>query len=69
MPGPTMTLDQALRVLADIHTKDDHQVGFVFMVGATAHRGLTQWSVDDHINAWRVVRQHLHMTVDPKIVQ
>ena len=61
-----MNLNQALRVLADIHTKDDHQVGFVFMVGATAHHNMTRWSVDDHIQAWRVVREHLHMQVDPQ---
>lgn len=64
-----MTLDKALQVLADIHTKDDHQVGFVFMVGATAQNGMTRWSVNDHLQAWRAVREHLHMQVDPQARQ
>ena len=64
-----MTLDHALRILADVHTKDDHQVGFVFMVGAHAQNGMTQWSVGDHLTAWKVVRKHLHMQVDPQSKQ
>lgn len=60
-----MTLDQALHVLAEIHTKDDDATGFVLLIGAHANDYRTQWTQADHIEAWRVVRQHLHMQTQP----
>lgn len=64
-PRP-MSLDQALRILVDVHTKDDAQTGFVFLVGATPDRFMSPWSPADHIEAWKTVREHLHMQTEPQ---
>ena len=60
-----MTLDQALHVLAEIHTRDDDLTGFVLMVGAEADGSNTKWTKSDHLEAWRRVREVLHMQIKP----
>lgn len=66
VPEPAMRLHEALRILADIHTKDDDQTGFVFLVGANAGDYRTSWSQAEHLEAWSVVRKHLHMQTEPQ---
>lgn len=61
-----MTLDEALHIIASVHTKDDPDVGFVFLVGATCYDHFHPWSPEDHIEAWRVLRKHLHMQTEPQ---
>jgi hypothetical protein len=60
---PAMSLDKALFILADTHTRDDDLAGFVVMAGA---RPEFRFSQSDYIQAWGTVRRHLHMPVDPK---
>lgn len=61
-----MTLDLALRVLADVHTRDDLQFGFIVSAGAHPYDHLTPWSPSDYLEAWRVVRAHLGLQVEPE---
>ena len=56
-----MSLDKALYILASIHTRDDHEVGFVVVAGAVPDFPLTEFGTGDYIEAWRTVREHLHM--------
>ncbi len=60
-----MDLNQALHVLAEIHTRDDHVTGFVvekFPKSFDASR----WTQGDYIEAWKAVREHLHMLTEPE---
>jgi hypothetical protein len=57
-----MTLDEALRVLAGRHTRDDDHTGF--MVEAGPVRAFSGWELQDYVEAWRVVREHLHMQTE-----
>lgn len=59
-----MPLQKALLILAQTHTRDDHEIGFVVCPGAYAHP-LSEWSQYQYLEAWRAVRAHLHMEVDP----
>lgn len=61
-----MSLDEALHIIASVHTKDDDGVGFVFLVGATCESYMQPWSPSEHIEAWRVLRNHLHMQTEPQ---
>ena len=56
-----MTLTEALHVLTEIHTRDDDVTGFVVMVGA----GPQDFEQDRYLEAWRVVRQHIHKQTEP----
>lgn len=59
-----MTLDQALNILADFHTRDDDQVGFVVHMSAGHH--YAPWRSDaDYVTAWRTVRAHLRRSIEP----
>lgn len=61
-----MTLEQALHILASIHTRDNDETGFVVIAGATIHNApLFSWSQSDYIEAWRVVRDAVHMQTAP----
>lgn len=57
-----MTLDKALLVLAESHTRDNDFSGFT--VESTRDR-YVRWSDHDYIEAWKIVRQHLHLQVEP----
>lgn len=58
-----MTLDEALVILARIHTHDDGMVGFCVVAGAGPE--WLGYSRFDYIEAWKAVRMHLHMNVNP----
>jgi hypothetical protein len=57
-----MTLIEALNILADSHTRDDHAVGFT--VSAMADQ--FQASRAEYVEAWGVVRKHLGRPVRPE---
>lgn len=54
-----MSLNQALRILAAVHTRDDHLCGFVTM-GASP-QNMSVCSDSEYREAWRVVREHVRM--------
>lgn len=59
-----MTLDEALLILATVYTQDDDAAGYaVHAYPMAEYRGIptSRWLI-----AWRVVREHLHMQVEPK---
>lgn len=61
-----MTLSEALHVIATIHTRDDDQMGFVIEAYAGGDFTRWQYSREQYIEAWRTVREHLHMQTEPK---
>ncbi|GCA49267.1 hypothetical protein KGO5_01710 [Sinorhizobium sp. KGO-5] len=60
-----MSLDRALHLLARVHTRDDDQIGFVVVAGATAEAWGNGVSQVEYIEAWRTVRKHLHLPTEP----
>ena len=63
MSEERMPLCHALRVLADIHTRDDDQFGCTVVVGASPM--YSQWSIGDYLAAWRAVREAVGMPSEP----
>lgn len=61
-----MTLFDALRVLAETHTRDDDRIGFTIVVGASPASPMSQYPVEIYDQAWDVVREQLHMQTFPK---
>lgn len=63
MPSRIVTINEALRVLADLHTRDDHVTGFVVEM----HPSFTMsfWTQEDYVTAWKIVRERLHMQTEP----
>lgn len=59
-----MPLNRALYILATMYTREDRYVGF--MVEAMASPCSTEFSQEDCIEAWKVVRDHLHMPTEPE---
>lgn len=59
-----MTLYDALRVLAESHTRDDNQVGFVIVAGIPSPY-TSRHSPEDYYTAWKVLREQLHMQTKP----
>ena len=57
-----MTLFQALRILAECHTREDPERGFVVEMGVTSPRWHAQ---ADYVEAWRVVREQLSLQTKP----
>jgi hypothetical protein len=59
-----MNLDEALHILARVHTRDDHEVGFCIEVGARPepYFGFSQ---AEYYEAWKAVRMHLHLNINP----
>ncbi len=55
-----MTLDEALSILARCHTRDDYQIGFVVYNSAN----MFACSQREYIDAWRAVREHLHLPTE-----
>jgi hypothetical protein len=58
---PPMSLQRAMAILAEVHTRPHPEVGFTVTVGATPDR----WSLpigyaaEDYIEAWRVLREQV----------
>lgn len=55
-------LNRALRILAESHTRGKPDIGYV--VESTVVYDLMLHSRTDYLDAWGVVRRHLHMTKD-----
>lgn len=53
---PTMTADEARKIIATIHTKDERKIG-LYPLGAGAAAGCLCTLAEYH-EAWRVVREH-----------
>ena len=62
-PPGLMSLDEALRRLAEVHTRDDHELGFQVVIGARPDLALIRGN--EYVRAWAAVRWHLHLQVDP----
>jgi len=60
----TVDLDQALRILAEVHTDQDDVTGFVVHMGATPEMR-APWHHKHYAEAWKAVRAHLGLPVDP----
>jgi hypothetical protein len=58
-------LAEALHILANIHTRDDDQVGFVVLAGAQWRPLESQWTQAQYIEAWEVVRRYTFMQTKP----
>jgi len=51
----------ALHALADMHTRDDPQVGFV----VETQPSLVEWGLERYISAWRTIRVGLNLQTEP----
>lgn len=60
-----MELNKALLVLARLHTRDDQQAGFVIEMGGPGLLYPSPYSQIDYVDAWKTVREHLHMKTNP----
>lgn len=58
-----MTLDEALQILAESHTRDDDFSGFTV---ESTRDPLGRWTRYEYVEAWKAVRQHLHLQTEPK---
>lgn len=59
-----MTLFDALRILAAVHTRDDDQAGFTINTAAL-HTDFMPCSKAEYLEAWSVVREQLHQPFGP----
>lgn len=59
-----MNLDQALHILARVHTADDERAGFQVRIGAMPEP-FNCVSSAEYIETWKAVREHLHFPVTP----
>jgi len=58
-----MTLYNALRILAETHTRDHDRMGFVIEVGAPSPYTM-KFSMNEYMEAWRVLRVQLGMQAE-----
>lgn len=56
-----ISLEEALRLLAEVHTQDDAQTGFRVNMGAIPASFQQRY----YVEAWGVVRVHLGMQTEP----
>jgi hypothetical protein len=63
-PRPAMSLDEALRRLCDVHTRDDDMTGFHVVVGAVPDA----WQMEqgEYTRCWEAVRRHLGLQDEPQ---
>lgn len=61
-----MTLFEALRILAETHTRDDDQVGLVIIAGASPFSVVSPHPPERYNEAWRIVREQLRMQTEPR---
>lgn len=52
----------AIDFLADVHTRDDHQVGFCVQMGAMPDDMFH--SHHQYIEAWKIVRKYTHRQIE-----
>jgi hypothetical protein len=60
-----MTLSRAINILASVHTRDDDQMGYVILAGASWHPHETPFSMEEYNEAWRVLREQSNMQTEP----
>jgi hypothetical protein len=58
-----VTLDEALFILAKLHTRDASVTGFA--VNAHVTLAYSRWTEALYIEAWKTVRAHLHLQTEP----
>ena len=61
MSESVWTLFDALHLLARVHTRDDAEIGFTVEMSPAPmfYRDI------EYIEAWRIVREQLHLQVEP----
>jgi len=57
-----MSLEQALMALANAHTRDDRDVGFT----VSSYADTMMMGKYAYVDAWKVVREHLHLQTEPE---
>ena len=62
-----MTLDRALYILAQVHTRDDVQTGFNVQMGAMPDY-FAPCSHSEYVEAWKAVREHVHLQTEPELI-
>ena len=61
-----MDIGSAIRLLCEVHTKDNDDSGFVVNVGAHPQRHLhSDWHVDNYLRAWNTLRRAIEMPTEP----
>jgi hypothetical protein len=60
-----MTLEQALHILATVHTRDDNLTGFV-VVWTPSPSFAWEYSEAEYIEAWKTVRAHIDLQTEPQ---
>jgi hypothetical protein len=61
-----MTLDKALHILAEIHTRQDVRSGFCILVGASPETNAPWIKPSDYVAAWKAVREQLNLPTKPE---
>ena len=61
-----MTLDKALSILAEVHTRQDVRAGFCILVGASPETNAPWIKHSDYVAAWERVRDELHLPTKPE---
>jgi hypothetical protein len=59
-----MTLDEALRLITDVHTQDDPLIGFTISPGRGPY-DQHRFTVAEYLEAWEVIRKHLGLQTRP----
>lgn len=59
-----MTLDQAIRIVCDGHTRDDPRIGYT--VESMPQVRFGPYSPEDYVKAWGVLRAHVHLPTKPE---
>lgn len=64
---PELTLQEALCVLALVHTRDDKFAGFAVVSGSTPRWSASSFrcSPDQYESAWKRVREEIKLPVSP----
>ena len=61
-----MDIGSAIRLLCEVHTRDDDRVGFTVEMGATPSHGPSHWHEDNYVEAWRALRRAIEMATEPE---
>lgn len=60
-----MQLDEALNILARVHTRDDSRAGFTVQAPSLP----PYVDISSYVEAWTAVRMHLRMNVNPEPIE
>ena len=56
-PTGEMPLGAALQILCDVHTRDNPEIGFELMMGATYEPHAHWFAPEEYLRAWEAVRR------------